>query len=226
MAACVLVIDDEQDLLDLLQFNLQQEGYRVLTARDGEAGLALARKQTPDAIVLDLMMPRMDGLEVCRRLRKETPTAGVPILMLTAKADEADKVVGLELGADDYLTKPFSVRELRARVKALLRRSMENTPVAEVLELGPLTINLPAHKAYAGKKELSLTFTEFAILKALALKCGKVLSRDELISDARGVDVMVSDRTIDVHVASLRKKLGKHGEWIETVRGLGYRGKE
>ena len=226
MARTVLVIDDEPELGRLIDYNLTKAGYLVLTARDGEAGLAAARKHAPDLVVLDVMMPGLDGWEVCKRLRQEPSTAALPILMLTAKAEESDRVLGLELGADDYLTKPFSVRELAARVKALLRRAEASAAPAEVLKAGPLVIDAGRRSVTAAGKEVVLTTTEFNLLRALAERRGRVVSREDLISLARGHDATVVDRTVDVHVAALRRKLGKHGELIETVRGVGYRLRE
>ena len=226
MARTVLVIDDEPELGRLIDYNLTKAGYLVLTARDGESGLAAARKHAPDLVVLDVMMPGLDGWEVCKRLRQEPSTAALPILMLTAKAEESDRVLGLELGADDYLTKPFSVRELAARVKALLRRAEATAAPAEVLKAGPLVIDAGRRSVTAAGKEVVLTTTEFNLLRALAERRGRVVSREDLISLARGHDATVVDRTVDVHVAALRRKLGKHGELIETVRGVGYRLRE
>jgi DNA-binding response OmpR family regulator len=176
--------------------------------------------------VLDVMMPGLDGFEVCRRLRQETSTAGVPILMLTAKGDETDRVLGLELGADDYLVKPFGLRELQARVKALLRRSESAGAAPEVVKAGKLVIDAARRIVTAAGKDVPLTATEFNLLRSLAERRGRVISREDLISLARGEDAAVVDRTVDVHVAALRRKLGRLGEMIETVRGVGYRLKE
>ena len=226
MAKTVLVIDDEPELAKLVDYNLTKAGYLVLTARDGEAGLAAVRKHAPDLVVLDVMMPGLDGWEVCKRLRQEPSTAATPVLMLTAKAEEADRVLGLELGADDYLVKPFSVRELAARVKALLRRADSSGPAPELLKAGKIQIDVGRRTVHAAGKDVVLTTTEFEILRALALARGRVITREDLISKARGDDATVIDRTVDVHVAALRRKLGKQGELIETVRGVGYRLKE
>jgi DNA-binding response OmpR family regulator len=225
MPRTILVIDDEPELVKLLDYNLSKAGYLVLSAKDGEAGLAAARRHAPDAIILDIMMPGLDGWEVCKRLRQDPATASLPLLMLTAKGEEGDRVLGLELGADDYLTKPFGVRELVARVKALLRR-LEAAASPEIVKTGKLVIDSSRRTVQAGGKPVVLTATEFNLLKALAEKEGRVISREDLLSLARGDDVAVMDRTVDVHVAALRKKLGKHGEMIETVRGVGYRLKE
>jgi len=226
MPRTILVIDDEPELVKLLDYNLSKAGYLVISAKDGESGLAAARKHTPDAIILDVMMPGLDGWEVCKRLRQDASTSAMPVLMLTAKGEEGDRVLGLELGADDYLTKPFGVRELIARVKALLRRLEAASASPEVLKSGKLVIDSSRRTVSAGGKPVALTATEFNLLKALAEKEGRVISREDLLSLARGDDVAVMDRTVDVHVAALRKKLGKHGEMIETVRGVGYRMKE
>jgi len=226
MAKTVLVIDDEAELLKLLDYNLTKAGYLALTAKDGPAGLSLARKQVPDLVILDVMMPGMDGWEVCKALRGDPALAGIPILMLTAKAEEADRVLGLELGADDYVVKPFSVREVLARVKALLRRSEAASAPSEVLKAGRLVIDSGRRSVTAAGKAVDLTATEFNLLRALAERPGRVLSREDLIERARGGEAAVTDRTVDVHVSSLRRKLGRLGEMIETVRGVGYRMKE
>jgi len=226
VARTILVIDDEPELVKLLDYNLSKAGYLVLSAKDGEVGLVAARKHAPDAIILDVMMPGLDGWEVCKRLRQDPSTSALPLLMLTAKAEEGDRVLGLELGADDYVTKPFGVRELLARVKALLRRSEVASTSPEVLKTGKIVIDSSRRTVTASGKPVALTATEFNLLKALAEKEGRVISREDLLSLARGDDVAVMDRTVDVHVAALRKKLGKQGDTIETVRGVGYRLKE
>ena len=226
MGRTILVIDDEPELVKLLDYNLTKAGYLVLSAKDGENGLAAARKHSPDAIILDVMMPGLDGWEVCKRLRTDPSTSAIPILMLTAKAEEGDRVLGLELGADDYVTKPFGVRELLARVKALLRRSEIATASPEVVKSGKIVIDSSRRTVTVSGKPVALTATEFNLLKSLAEKEGRVISREDLLSLARGDEVAVMDRTVDVHVAALRKKLGKQGEMIETVRGVGYRMRE
>ena len=226
MGRTILVIDDEPELVKLLDYNLTKAGYLVLSAKDGENGLAAARKHAPDAIILDVMMPGLDGWEVCKRLRTDPSTSALPILMLTAKAEEGDRVLGLELGADDYVTKPFGVRELLARVKALLRRSEIATASPEVIKSGKIVIDSSRRTVTVAGKPVALTATEFNLLKSLAEKEGRVISREDLLSLARGDEVAVMDRTVDVHVAALRKKLGKQGDMIETVRGVGYRMKE
>jgi two-component system phosphate regulon response regulator PhoB len=222
----VLVIDDEKDLIELVRYNLEREGFEVRGALDGETGLAKAMKELPDVVLVDLMLPGIDGLEVCRLLRAESRTAGIPLIMLTAKAAESDRVVGLELGADDYVTKPFSPRELTARVRALLRRtSTRGEPVATIRR-GDLAIDSARREVTCGDTAVMLTATEFRLLYFLASHPGRVFSRDELIDGALGQGVEVLDRTVDVHVMALRKKLGKRGDWIETVRGFGYKFRE
>lgn len=226
MPRTVLVIDDEPEMLRLLDYNLTRAGYAVLTARDGDSGLAAARRHAPDLIILDVMMPGLDGLEVCKRLRQDPAMASRPVLMLTARAEESDRVLGLELGADDYVVKPFGMRELLARVKALLRRAEGPPAGGEVLKVGRLVIDSGRRLVTAAGKPVALTATEFNLLRALAERPGRVKSREDLISAARGEDAAVVDRTVDVHVAALRRKLGKLGEAIETVRGVGYRLRE
>jgi len=222
----VLVIDDEKDLLELVRYNLEKEGYRIKTAEDGEAGLEAAKRELPDIVIVDLMLPGIDGLDVCRRLRADERTARTPIIMLTAKSAETDRVVGLEMGADDYITKPFSPRELAARIKAVLRRvSLRQEPAQQsrVIRRGSLTINLDRYGVRCGEEDIDLTATEFRLLQTLARHPGRVYSRSELIEGALGKEIAVVDRTIDVHITSLRRKLGDYGKYIETVRGFGYR---
>jgi phosphate regulon transcriptional regulator PhoB len=219
----VLVIDDEKDLIELIQYNLEKEGFQVISAVDGEAGLALASQETPDVVLVDLMLPGIDGLEVCQRLRRGERTAGIPLIMVTAKDSESDRVVGLELGADDYVTKPFSPRELAARVKAVLRRTSNQKPATEMLRRGGLVIDLTRHEVSCNDEPVTLTATEFRLLQFMATRPGRVFSRADIIDGALGRDVAVLDRTIDVHIMSLRRKLRKCDDWIETVRGFGYK---
>ncbi len=219
----VLVIDDEKDLIELVRYNLEKEGFLVKGEPDGESGKAAAVRDLPDIIIVDLMLPGIDGLEVCRRLRADARTAGIPIIMLTAKSGESDRIVGLELGADDYVTKPFSPRELAARVKAVLRRSSAQVQSPALIRRGGLTIDLDRREVACEGQVVSLTASEFRLLQFLTERPGRVFSRSELIDAALGRDVAVVDRTIDVHITGLRKKMGKCGEWIETVRGFGYR---
>jgi len=224
--AVILVIDDEKDLVELIRYNLEKEGFLIKGALDGESGLAAARRDLPDLIIVDVMLPGIDGLEACRRLRSDSRTASTPILMLTAKSAESDRIVGLELGADDYVVKPFSPRELAARIKTLLRRRVSPASPSTVIRRGELTINaMRCQVSYEGNP-IPLTASEFRLLHFLAAHPGQVFSRSELIDGALGREISVVDRTIDVHVTGIRKKLGDSGEWIETVRGFGYRFKE
>ena len=222
----VLVIDDKSDIVRLLEYNFSKAGYRVLTAQSGEEGLERAQKHSPDIVVLDVTMPGLDGWEVCRRLRRDSATSSLPLIMLSAKAEEEDRILGLELGADDYVTKPFGVRELLVRVGAVLRRSALPSSRAEVLKQDGVTIDSGRRVVTAAGKDVPFTQTEFDLLRALAERRGLVVPRDELITLARGSDAAVMDRTVDAHVAVVRRKLGKFGALIETVRGVGYRWKD
>jgi two-component system, OmpR family, alkaline phosphatase synthesis response regulator PhoP len=219
----ILVIDDEEDLVELVRYNLEKEGFTVRSAQDGEAGLTAAKKELPDLVLVDLMLPGIDGLDVCRSLRSDSRTARIPLIMLTAKSAESDRILGLELGADDYVTKPFSPRELLARIKALLRRTSSPQAASEVIRRGSLTIDMARRTVICGGEPIILTATEFRLLQFFAAHSGHVFSRAQLIDGAMGRDVVVEDRTIDVHITGLRKKLGNCGDWIETVRGFGYR---
>jgi DNA-binding response OmpR family regulator len=216
----ILVVDDERNIVELLRLYLEQEGWSVLTAGDGEEALALHRRHEPDLVVLDLMLPRIDGLEVCRELRRRGDT---PVLMLTARADDVDAIVGLELGADDYVTKPFNPRALVARIKAILRRTDATTRGARPVEVGGLRIDPRRREATIGDRRLELRAREFDLLFALARDAGLVLTRDALLEDVWGTDFPGETRTVDVHVAEVRKKLAPDGPAIETVRGHGYR---
>jgi two-component system phosphate regulon response regulator PhoB len=219
----ILLIDDERDLIELVRYNVEREGFDVIATHDGREGLEIARKHHPELILLDVMMPGMDGLEVCRALRRDPATERTPVIMLTARASESDRVVGLELGADDYLTKPFSPRELVARVKAVLRRTQPHSDDAQAIKRGGLVVDPARHEVTWEGAPVSLTATEFRIVHLLAGKAGRVLSRDEIIDAALGRDAAVFDRTIDVHITAIRKKLGRGGELVETVRGFGYK---
>ena len=219
----VLIIDDERDLVQLVRYNLEREGFDVIAASDGAAGLEVALRHAPDVVVLDLMMPGTSGLDVCRQLRGDPRTSRMPIIMLTAKAAESDRVLGLELGADDYVTKPFSPRELVARVKAVLRRSRPASTQAEVIRQGRLQIDLARHEVTFDGAPVALTATEFRILQLLAARPGRVFSRDAIIDTALGADAAVMERTVDAHVTAIRRKLGPGGACVETVRGFGYR---
>jgi phosphate regulon transcriptional regulator PhoB len=222
----VLVIDDEKDLIELARYNLEKDGFEVKSAQDGESGLAAAINGHPDIILIDLMLPGIDGLDVCRSLRADNRTARIPIIMLTAKSAESDRVLGLELGADDYVTKPFSPRELIARIKAVLRRSSAPQLPSDRIHFGALTIDPERREVSCEGVTIPVTATEFRLLRFFALHPGRVYSRDQLIDNALGKEVSVVDRTIDVHITGLRKKLGNCSKWIETVRGFGYRFRE
>lgn len=223
MKAKILVVDDELDALELIEFNLKAAGYEVVTAKDGLEALNKARSAVPDLIILDLMLPEMDGLEVCKTLRREDKTARIPIIMLTAKTAEIDRVLGLELGADDYVTKPFSPRELVLRVKSLFRRIQpEGEPKGE-LRFGELCIDIPRHQVTIRNKRIDLTATEFKLITVLAQRRGRVQSREQLLQDVWEYNTLVDTRTVDTHMRRLREKLGAAAEYLETVRGVGYR---
>jgi len=223
MAETILIVDDEQDVLDLLVYNLQKAGFRVNSARDGLTALQKARNEIPSLIILDLMLPQLDGTEVCRQLKADPKTFHIPIIMLTAKAEEVDRVVGLELGADDYVTKPFSPREIVLRVKTVLRRATSKNVPVEVLKVHDLTVDIGKHEVSHKGKVIELTITEFKLLTTLMERRGRVQSRDRLLTDVWGYEGDVDTRTVDTHMRRLREKLGKAAEYIETVRGVGYR---
>lgn len=222
----VLVVDDEQDLRDLIEYNLKQAGHSVLTASDGIRAVEMAESKIPDIIVLDIMMPGLNGIEVAKRLRGNPQTSKIPIIMLTAKAEESHELEGLNAGADDYVSKPFSMQILLARIQTLARRTRIETDPNTELSLGPLHISLGEHLVTIDGKPVQLTITEFRLLATLVRSKGKVLSRAELISQAIGPAVTVTPRTVDVHITSLRKKLGEQSNLISTVRAVGYRADE
>jgi len=221
----ILIVEDEKDIIKMLEYNLKKEGFKVIDARDGEDALDLAVRQYPDIILLDLMLPGMDGLEVCRALKKEAKTASIPIIMLTAKSQESDKVVGLELGADDYITKPFSPRELIARIKAVLRRATEKEKLPEIFQAGDLRVDFARISVAVKGKAVTLTAKEFELLKTLLKAKGRVLSRDYLLDTIWGFDhaMEIQTRTVDVHIRTLRKKLKSEAGKIVTVKNYGYR---
>ncbi len=221
--ATILVVEDEIDILEVVDFNLQQAGFKVLKATDGGEGHALARREHPDLVVLDLMLPGMDGKEVCRRLKQGEDTRHIPVLMLTALSSETDRIIGFEIGADDYLTKPFSPRELVLRVQAILRRFQEQEDAAAPLKLDDLVIDPERHSVKAGGRDLDLTATEFKLLYHLASRAGRVQTRQMLLERVWGYAYEGYARTVDTHVRRLRKKLGDLSDRIETVRGMGYR---
>ncbi|MCE5323789.1 response regulator [bacterium] len=223
----VLIVDDEEDILRLVEYNLAKEGYSTETVTTGELALIGARASLPDLILLDLMLPGVDGLNVCRILRSDPVTKAIPIIMLTAKGEESDIVAGLELGADDYITKPFSPKVLIARVKAVLRREKtEPATESDIITIHDIRIDPGRHVVTIGSETIELTLTEFRILHALARRPGWVFTRYQIVEWSRGEDSEVTDRSVDVHIVSLRRKLGDAGKHIETVRGVGYRLKE
>jgi len=230
----VLVVDDEQNIIEIVKFNLEREGYIVITAKDGITALQLARSENPDLIILDIMLPEQDGLTVCRLLQQEQKTRGIPIIMISARGDELDKILGLEMGADDYVTKPFSPRELVARVKARLRRNeeAETTPAKQVentMVRGKLLIDQDRYMIELGGVKQYLTPKEFELIRFLARQPGKVFSRDYLLEQIWGYDFAGDSRTVDVHIRHIRQKLeglDPSQQYIETVRGVGYRFKE
>ena len=224
----ILVVDDERDILELVKYNLDKEGYHVTVVESGEDALAATRTKLPDVVVLDLMLPGVDGLEVCRRLKSDPRTQSIPIVMLTAKGSEADIVAGLELGAADYVTKPFSPRVLTARIKAVLRRGTGADAEEATIRIKALTMRPGRHQVLVEGAPVELTATEFRILAYLARRPGWVFTRQQIVDAAQGDDAFVSDRfvtdrSVDVHIVSLRRKLGSAGASIETVRGVGYR---
>ncbi len=220
----IVIVEDERDMADLVAMRLRKEGYQVEVACDGPRGLEMVRASPPDLVLLDLMLPGMSGTEVAAALRGDPRTAGVPIIMVTARAEESDVVVGLKFGADDYVTKPFSLSVLTARIDAVLRRSvLRETGTAGTLKVGPITIDTQRHEVEVDGRVVGLTLTEFRLLAALAAARGRVLSRNQLMDQAMGLDVIVTDRTVDVHITSLRKKLGAARGRLQTVRGVGYK---
>jgi two-component system alkaline phosphatase synthesis response regulator PhoP len=226
VARKILIIEDERDILDLVRHYLEKDGYRTRTATDGTEGLVAAKQEHPDLIVLDLMLPGMDGLELCKRLRAEPSTALTPVIMLTAKADETDRIVGLELGADDYLTKPFSPKELVARVKALLRRTERQETPAKPYAYGLLRLDAHRHEVRLGDDEVTLTSKEFGLLEQLLRNQGRVLTRDALLNSVWGYDYHGTTRTVDVHVRRLKQKLPLLTDAIVAIKSLGYKLRE
>ena len=223
----IVIVEDEPDILEILTYNLKREGFNVLSADNGPQGLALIKQHLPDIALLDLMLPGMDGLEICQQVRSDTSCAHIPIIMVTAKCEESDIVIGLGLGADDYISKPFSPKELIARIKALLRRGHQlaaTTPATDqIITVAGLSIDPVKHKVTVDGKKIKLTATEFRLLNYLAEHPGRVFSREQLMDNAYSNDVVIVDRNIDVHVRAIRKKIGVQNNFIETVRGFGYR---
>ena len=225
----VLIVEDEANIRQLVKYNLEKESFQVIEAEDGLQGLRLAKAEKPDLVLLDLMLPQMDGLEVCRSLKGNQATAALPIIMLTAKSEEIDKVIGLELGADDYMTKPFSPRELVARVKAVLRRSQKEAALPGELSVGRLRFNFSRYEVHMGNAKLELTPKEYELLKMLATNLGKVFTREQLLEKVWGYEYFGDTRTVDVHVRHLRAKMAGDPETadaLETIRGFGYRLRE
>ena len=221
----VLIVEDEANIRQLVKYNLEKESFQVIEAEDGLQGLRLAKAEKPDLVLLDLMLPQMDGLEVCRSLKGNQATAALPIIMLTAKSEEIDKVIGLELGADDYMTKPFSPRELVARVKAVLRRSQKEAALPGELSVGRLRFNFSRYEVHMGNAKLELTPKEYELLKMLATNLGKVFTREQLLEKVWGYEYFGDTRTVDVHVRHLRAKMSTDPETadaLETIRGFGY----
>jgi two-component system phosphate regulon response regulator PhoB len=222
----ILIVEDEKDVVDLLTLNLRKAGgFSIVTASDGATGLVKARSEKPDFIILDLMLPKMPGLEVCKLLKSDSATRQIPILMLTARAEEIDRIVGLEFGGDDYVTKPFSPREVILRIKAILRRGAAD-PTDERLSVGPIAIDPARHEVLVNGKPVELTSLEFKLLRTLMQRRGRVQERDRLLNEVWGYECVIDTRTVDTHVRRLREKLGKAGDIVETVRGFGYRVRE
>ena len=221
----ILIVEDERDVVDLLALNLRKAGFTISIAADGAVGLEKARSEKPAFIILDLMLPKMPGLEVCKILKSDPGTRHIPIMMLTAKAEEIDQIVGLEFGADDYVTKPFSLREVVLRIRAIMRRGVAKQ-VDERLTAGPITIDPARHEVSVNGKRINLTSLEFKLLRTLMQRRGRVQARDRLLNDVWGYESVIDTRTVDTHVRRLRKKLGKAADVIESVRGFGYRLRE
>jgi DNA-binding response OmpR family regulator len=222
----ILIIEDEKDIVDLIEYHLKQSGFSVISALDGPTGLERARKKSPNLIILDLMLPGMDGKDICRSLKSNPLTQSIPILMLTAKAEETDRLIGFELGADDYVTKPFSPKELVLRVKAILRRKEVDHEGEKIIQIGDLLIDIDRHQVSIKKSPVRLTSTEFKLLIELASKRGRVQTREHLLDRVWGYTYEGYARTVDTHVRRLREKLGALGNSIETIRGVGYRFRE
>ena len=219
----IFIVEDEPDLRDTLSFNFENEGFKVSSFPDGEKCLTSVKKNKPDLVILDLMLPGINGLDVCREIRSEEENNDVSIIMLTAKGEEIDRIVGFELGADDYVTKPFSVRELILRVKVLLKKRSDNQSAEKILEYGPVKMNLDAHSVLVDDIDVVLTALEFKLLKHLLKRRGRVQTRDQLLGNVWGYSSEVTTRTVDTHIKRLREKLGSTGDLIQTIRGVGYR---
>jgi len=223
MTSKVFIVEDEPDLRDTLTYNFENEGFTVKSFSNGESFLESLTKNKPNLVILDLMLPGVSGLDVCRKLRSDDNFNDIAVVMLTAKSEEIDRIVGFELGADDYVTKPFSVRELILRVKVLLKKRLENSTNEQILAFGPITMNLDAHDVVVDGENITLTALEFKLLKHLLNRKGRVQTRDQLLGDVWGYSSEVTTRTVDTHIKRLREKLGKPGDLIQTIRGVGYR---
>lgn len=223
MTSKVFIVEDEPDLRDTLTYNFENEGFTVKSFSNGESFLESLAKNKPNLVILDLMLPGISGLDVCRQLRSDDNLNDIAVVMLTAKSEEIDRIVGFELGADDYVTKPFSVRELILRVKVLLKKRLENSTNEQILAFGPITMNLDAHDVVVNGENINLTALEFKLLKHLLNRKGRVQTRDQLLGDVWGYSSEVTTRTVDTHIKRLREKLGKPGDLIQTIRGVGYR---
>ena len=223
MTSKVFIVEDEPDLRDTLTYNFENEGFTVKSFSNGESFLESLSKNKPNLVILDLMLPGISGLDVCRELRSDDNFNDIAVVMLTAKSEEIDRIVGFELGADDYVTKPFSVRELILRVKVLLKKRLENSTNEQILAFGPITMNLDAHDVVVDGENITLTALEFKLLKHLLNRKGRVQTRDQLLGDVWGYSSEVTTRTVDTHIKRLREKLGKPGDLIQTIRGVGYR---
>ncbi|HUP42280.1 MAG TPA: response regulator [Thermoanaerobaculia bacterium] len=219
----ILLVEDEPDIAEILQYNLEKEGFEVAVETRGDSALERLRDELPDLLILDLMLPGLDGLELARILQRDRRTAALPLIMLTARGEEVDRIVGLELGADDYITKPFSPREVVLRVRAVLRRARHEPAAGDSLRIGELDLDVAGHRLRVGRREVELTATEFRLLKLLMERTGRVQTRSQLLSDVWGYAEDIDSRTVDTHVRRLRRKLGAEAERIETVIGVGYR---
>lgn len=222
----ILIIEDEKDIAELVQYNLEREGFQVAAIHNGEDAIDLLQRETPELIILDLMLPGIDGLETCRLIKQDPRSQNIPVIFLTAKSEESDIVVGLQLGADDYITKPFSPKVLLARVRAVLRRAAEKTAPSDLRKFGNVTLDLTKHKVTASSKTIELTTIEFNILEFLSRYPGRVFTRDQIMDKVWKEGKFIVDRAVDVHIRGLRKKLSKDANLIETVRGVGYRFKD
>ena len=226
MSKKILIIEDEKDIVELIAHYLEKDGFKTISASDGAKGLELVKEKSPDMVILDLMLPKIDGIEVCKRIKADSKSTSIPIIMLTAKGEETDRIIGLELGADDYITKPFSPRELVARIKAIFRRTEKKEEGRKVYQFKNLILDLESHEVRINDKDVNLTSKEFWLLEALLRNKERVLTRDKLLNDVWGYDYYGTTRTVDVHIRRLREKLPSVAKYIVTVKQLGYKFKE